>query len=51
MSWPIPEIPRLRVVAPVRYGLWGIILLLMLAVGIGMALVLAVWLSLLVGEL
>ncbi|MCC8463175.1 hypothetical protein [Photorhabdus bodei] len=40
MSWPIPEIPRLRVMAPVRYGVWGMILLLMLAVGTGMALML-----------
>ncbi|CAQ84405.1 MULTISPECIES: hypothetical protein [Photorhabdus] len=40
MSWPIPEIPSLRVVAPVRYGVWGIILLLMLTIGTGIALML-----------
>lgn len=40
MSWPIPEIPQLRVVAPLRYRLWGMILLLMLAVGTGLAMIL-----------
>lgn len=33
MSWPIPEIPELKAVEPLRYRRWFIILLLMLAVG------------------
>ncbi|NHB63751.1 hypothetical protein [Photorhabdus sp. RW14-46] len=33
MSWPIPEIPELKAVAPLRYRLWFIILLLILIVG------------------
>ncbi|NHB88430.1 hypothetical protein [Photorhabdus tasmaniensis] len=33
MSWPIPEIPELKPVAPLRYKLWFIILLLILVAG------------------
>ncbi|WP_434524656.1 hypothetical protein [Photorhabdus asymbiotica] len=33
MSWPIPEIPKLKAVAPLRYRRWFIVLILMLAVG------------------
>ncbi|NHB90309.1 hypothetical protein [Photorhabdus tasmaniensis] len=33
MSWPIPEIPELKAVAPLRYRLWFIILLLILVAG------------------
>ncbi|MCA6219795.1 hypothetical protein [Photorhabdus antumapuensis] len=33
MSWPIPEIPELKSVAPLRYRLWFVVLLLILVVG------------------
>ncbi|MCC8457055.1 MULTISPECIES: hypothetical protein [Photorhabdus] len=33
MSWPIPEIPELKAVEPLRYWLWFIILLLILVIG------------------
>ncbi|WP_350307157.1 hypothetical protein [Photorhabdus viridis] len=33
MSWPIPEIPELKPVAPLRYKIWFVILLLILVVG------------------